>query len=109
MKSDGQGTTLLTKRTSLGKRRSVANRRTGLSIGCAKEEFVQLVNSVVPSTPHKRLTTLCGFARREDFQQAHRRWVEEALVGGPMMQDDRWSEAIAVGSFSFVEKVKSVG
>jgi len=53
------------------------------------------------------LTALCGFGRREDFQQAHRGWVEEALVGGPMMQDDRWSEAIAVGSFSFVEKVKS--
>ena len=33
--------------------------------------------------------------------------MEEALVGGPMMHDDRWSEAIAVGSFSFVEKVKS--
>ena len=33
--------------------------------------------------------------------------MEEALVGGPMMQYDRWSEAIAVGSFSFVKKVKS--
>jgi len=28
-------------------------------------------------------------------------------MGGPMMQDDRWSEASAVGSMSFVEKVKS--
>jgi putative transposase len=52
------------------------------------------------------LTTLCGFTELGDFQRAHRQWVEEALEG-LAARDDRWSEAIAVGSLPFVEKVKS--
>ncbi|OGA50437.1 MAG: hypothetical protein A3F74_11915 [Betaproteobacteria bacterium RIFCSPLOWO2_12_FULL_62_58] len=40
------------------------------------------------------------------FQQAHRQWVEEALTGEMAARDDRWSEAIAVGSLAFVNKVK---
>jgi putative transposase len=41
-----------------------------------------------------------------DFQQAHRLWVEEALARESMRRDARWSEAIAVGSYDFVEKIK---
>jgi putative transposase len=52
------------------------------------------------------LTELCGFAEVGDFQKAHRQWVEEALDGEPGAREDRWSEAIAVGSLAFVEKVK---
>jgi putative transposase len=52
------------------------------------------------------LTTLCGFTELGDFQRAHRQWVEEALEGEPAARDNRWSEAIAVGSLAFVEKVK---
>jgi L-fucose isomerase-like protein len=36
-----------------------------------------------------------------------RRWIEEALEGEPAVRDDRWSEAIAVGSLAFVERVKN--
>jgi len=50
------------------------------------------------------LIALCGFSELADFQQAHRQWVEGALEG-ELMRDDRWSEAIAVGSGTFVEKV----
>ncbi len=53
------------------------------------------------------LVELCGFAELADFQQAHRRWVEQALLGELAKRDDRWSEAIAVGSLAFVDKVKS--
>jgi hypothetical protein len=42
-----------------------------------------------------------------DFQRAHRQWVEEALTRELVVREDRWSEAIAVGSGTFVEKVKS--
>jgi hypothetical protein len=49
---------------------------------------------------------LCGFTEVANFQRAHRHWVEEAL-GREMARDGRWSEAIAVGSLSFVEKVKN--
>jgi REP-associated tyrosine transposase len=54
----------------------------------------------------QELTTLCGFTELADFQRAHRQWVEGALDGEPMARDDRWSEAIAVGSLTFVAKVK---
>jgi putative transposase len=53
------------------------------------------------------LTTLCGFTELGDFQRAHRQWVDEALEGEPAARDDRWSEAIAVGSLAFVETVKN--
>lgn len=50
---------------------------------------------------------LCGFAEVADFQQAHRRWVEEALEGELAKRDECWSEAIAVGSLAFIDKVKT--
>jgi putative transposase len=53
------------------------------------------------------LTALCGFADLGDFQRAHRQWVERALENGWALRDDRWSKAIAVGSLTFVENVKS--
>jgi putative transposase len=53
------------------------------------------------------LSGLCGFAEVADFQQAHRQWVEEALSHEMAVRDERWSEAIAVGSLAFVDKVKS--
>ena len=42
-----------------------------------------------------------------DFQTAHRQWVEQALENGCAPRDDRWSEALAVGSLAFVERVKN--
>jgi len=52
------------------------------------------------------LSELCGFATLGEFQTAHRQWIEEGLVNGLANRDDRWSEAIAIGSRSFVDKVK---
>jgi len=49
---------------------------------------------------------LSGFADLRDFQRTHRQWVEQGLENGLALRDGRWSEAIAVGSRSFVEKVK---
>jgi len=50
---------------------------------------------------------LSGFSDPGDFQRAHREWVERGLENGLAVRDDRWLEAIAVGSRSFIEKVKS--
>ena len=47
-----------------------------------------------------------AFSKRADFQQAHRQWVEIALRDELSVRDARWSEAVAVDSFAFVEKVK---
>src|ERR1044071_955397 len=53
------------------------------------------------------LVELSGFADVEDFQRGHRQWVEEGLENGLANRDDRWSEALAVGSLTFVESVKN--
>ena len=55
----------------------------------------------------REFTALCGFTDLESFQRAHRQWVEQELEVGGAFRDDRWSEAIAVGSLSFVQSVKS--
>jgi REP-associated tyrosine transposase len=52
------------------------------------------------------LSALCGFASVADYQRAHRQWVEDALLHETGKRDKRWSEALAVGSQAFVEKVK---
>lgn len=53
------------------------------------------------------LSGMCGFAKVADFQQAHRQWVEEALAREMAGRDERWSEAIAVGSLPYADKVKA--
>ena len=53
------------------------------------------------------LLGLCGFLKLVDFQQVHRQWVETALRDELAVRDARWSEAVAVGSLAFVEKVKA--
>ena len=55
----------------------------------------------------QELTALCGFEKVGDFQKAHRDWVDEAIKAEMMARESRWSEAVAVGSLSFVNTVKS--
>jgi REP-associated tyrosine transposase len=55
----------------------------------------------------QELTALCGFEKVGDFQKAHRDWVDEALKREMVARESRWTEAIAVGSLSFVNTVKS--
>jgi len=54
------------------------------------------------------LAALCGFTDLRGFQGAHRQWVEQALENACAPRDDRWSEAIAVGSLPFVETSKMI-
>ena len=53
------------------------------------------------------LSESSGFAALRDFQTAHRQWVEQGLEDGLGFRDDRWSESIAIGTRSFVEKLKN--
>jgi hypothetical protein len=41
------------------------------------------------------------------FQRVNREWVKAESSGDMAQPDDRWSEAIAVGSVGFVEQVKN--
>ena len=52
------------------------------------------------------LSTLCGFERVPDFQRAHHKWVEEILTRNQLAREDRWSASLAIGSQSYVEKIK---
>ena len=54
----------------------------------------------------RELSSLCGFHEVAELQNAHRGWVDQAL-GHEKLREARWSEAIAVGSLNFIEKVKS--
>ncbi|MFC1885853.1 transposase [Thermodesulfobacteriota bacterium] len=49
---------------------------------------------------------LSGFSNFEDFQSAHRRWVQSALSDDKVKREDRWTLSIATGSRFFVEAVK---
>jgi hypothetical protein len=49
---------------------------------------------------------LCGFTEAKEFQRAHHQWIEQSLEG-ELTRAAHWSEAIAVGRPSFVEKVQN--
>lgn len=52
------------------------------------------------------VSTLCGFNDIASFQDAHHRWIEQALRESVDAREPCWSEAIAVGSKGFVEKIQ---
>ena len=52
------------------------------------------------------LSILCGFNHEAQFRKAHRLWIEGALGESTSTREANWSDAIAVGSKSFVEKVE---
>jgi putative transposase len=53
-----------------------------------------------------RLMDLLGFANYNDFKEAHTKWVSSALETDKSGRQNKWTESIAVGSESFVEKIK---
>jgi putative transposase len=55
---------------------------------------------------YDRLKKLCGFDDFESFQAAHRRWVETAAGEELSQRVSSWTQAVAAGSESFVEKIK---
>jgi putative transposase len=55
----------------------------------------------------RRLSGLCGFAEVPDFWRARRQLVSEALTRELPGRDHLWSQAIAVGSSAFINKIKS--
>lgn len=53
------------------------------------------------------LSALTGCANVPAYQTAHRQWVEDALRAGIGARDERWSEALAVGSPAYLDKIKA--
>ena len=55
----------------------------------------------------RSLGELSGFSDLQDFQRAHREWIERGIENGLAARHERWSASIAVGTRSFVEKVQN--
>ena len=55
---------------------------------------------------HEGLHEFCGIPKCESFAEHHRQWVQDALRNGASNRESRWTEAIAVGSSSYVEEIK---
>jgi hypothetical protein len=52
------------------------------------------------------LKKLCGFDSFESFQAVHRKWVETAVGEVVSQKESIWTQAVAVGTDTFVEKIK---
>ena len=57
---------------------------------------------------YQRLTEILGFESYDEVKMYHKRWVDNYLGNGKNTRDDKWIMSIAVGSRSFVERVKSL-
>ena len=54
-----------------------------------------------------RLIELLGFNHYDDLKAAHTKWVASALEADKSGRQKKWTETIAIGSRSFVEKIKA--
>ena len=53
-----------------------------------------------------RLMDLLGFENYDDLKEAHCKWVDSAMQTDNSGKENKWTQSIAVGSKSFVEKMK---
>jgi putative transposase len=53
-----------------------------------------------------RLVSLLGFENYDDLKDAHYKWVESAIQTDNRDKENKWTQNIAVGSKSFIEKMK---
>lgn len=53
-----------------------------------------------------RLIDLLGFESYDDFKDAHYKWVESAVQTESSGKESKWTQSIAVGSKTVIEKVK---
>ncbi len=57
---------------------------------------------------YDRLKDLLGVGSYDQLRRSHKGWVEEYLGDGEKTRQEEWTGSIAVGSQSFVEKVKGL-
>ena len=53
-----------------------------------------------------RLMSLLGFENYDDLKDAHYKWVESAIQTDNNNKETKWTQSIAVGSKTFIEKMK---
>jgi len=52
------------------------------------------------------LIELLGFETYDDLKDAHHKWVDSAIQTDNSDKENRWTQSIAVGSKTFIEKMK---
>jgi putative transposase len=57
---------------------------------------------------YERLQELLGAESYEKLRKIHKGWLEEYLGDGSKTRQDEWTDSIAVGSRTFIEKVKAL-
>ena len=57
---------------------------------------------------YERLQGLFGTESYEKLREIHKGWLEEYLGDGSKTRQDEWTDSIAVGSRTFIEKVKAL-
>jgi putative transposase len=53
-----------------------------------------------------RLMNLLGFDNYDDLKDAHCKWVNSAMQAENRSKESKWTQSIAVGSKTFIEKMK---
>jgi putative transposase len=53
-----------------------------------------------------QLIDLLGFKNYDDLKDAHYKWVDSAIRTDNNNKEDKWTQSIAVGSKTFIEKMK---
>jgi hypothetical protein len=53
-----------------------------------------------------RLMGLLGFENYDDLKDAHCKWVDSAMQADSSDKENKWTQSIAVGSKTFIEKMK---
>jgi len=53
-----------------------------------------------------RLTDLLGFGKYDELKDAHNKWADSVMQTDNSGKENKWTQSIAVGSKSFVEKMK---
>ena len=49
---------------------------------------------------------LLGFENYDDLKDAHYKWVDSAMQTDNSDKENKWTQSIAVGSKTFIEKIK---
>jgi len=57
---------------------------------------------------YEKLPKLLGAGSYDQLRDGHRKWVEQYVGDGEKVRKEEWTGSVAVGSRSFVEKVKSL-
>lgn len=55
----------------------------------------------------KKLMELLNIESYDHLKEAHRKWVESAIIDGSNNRESKWTQSIAVGDKTFIERIKA--